>query len=270
VSTEERWQLAGSAADVYEQHLVPAIFGPWAPVVADAAGIRVGERVLDVACGTGVVAREAARRLGAGGSVVGVDNNPGMLAVARSVTIGGPPVEWRQADAMALPFSDAAFEVVLCQLGLQYFPDRSAALREMRRVLVPGGRVVILVWQSIQHSPGFALLADALERYIGPRAATIMRAPFSLGDGEEVRANMARAGFRDISMSATVGTVRFPSAADFVQYQVAGSPLSAPVAEANEPARHALTEEVRTAIAPYESDEGVAFPIGARLATGHA
>jgi ubiquinone/menaquinone biosynthesis C-methylase UbiE len=268
VSADERWQLAGSAAEVYEQHLVPAIFGPWAPVVVDAAGVRPGERVLDVACGTGVVTREAARRLGPRGILVGVDNNPGMLAVARTVPFDGPPVEWREADAMALPFSDTAFDVVFCQLGLQYFPDRSAALREMRRVLVHGGRVVILVWQSIDHSPGFALLADALEGHIGVRAATIMRAPFTLGDGEELRASIAQAGFRDITMFTAVGTVRFRSAADFVQYQVAGSPLSAPVGEANERARHELTEEVRRGIASYESDEGVAFPIGAHVAIG--
>jgi ubiquinone/menaquinone biosynthesis C-methylase UbiE len=268
---QERWQLAGNAADVYQEYLVPAIFGPWAPVVVEAAGLRLGERVLDLACGTGVVARQAAPSVGADGTVVGVDNNPAMLAVARSVRVAsGPPIEWREADAMALPFADAAFDVVCCQLGLQYFPDRSAVLRQMRRVLVPGGRVVLLVWQSIEHSPGFAVFAEALDRHVGTPAGSIMRAPFVLGDADEFRAVITGAGFRDVSVRAAVGTVRFPSAERFVEYQVAGSPLGAPVAEAGAPARDALVEAVKAAMAPYKSGDGVAFPIGARLANGIA
>jgi SAM-dependent methyltransferase len=271
VDQREQWRLAGTAADAYQAHLVPAIFGPWAPVVVGAARLRPGGRVLDVACGTGAVAREAARCLGVRGAVVGLDNNPAMLAVARSVPVSpGPPVEWREADAMSMPFADASFDVVLCQLGLQYFPDRRAALREMYRVLVPGGRVVLLVWQSIEHSPGFAVLAEALERHVGTPAATIMRAPFVFGDPEEVRAAVAGVGYQDVSVRGAIGTVRFQSAKHFVQYQVAGSPLAAPVSEATDDARDALTRDVNAAMQPYESDEGLAFPIAAHLATGHA
>src|SRR5919198_597316 len=186
-SQQERWQLAGTAAEIYQEHLVPAIFGPWAPVVADSASLQPGERVLDVACGTGAVAREAAARVGATGTVVGLDLNPGMLAAARGVPItSGASVDWREGDASAMPFPDASFDVVLCQLGLQYFPDRPAALKEMHRVLVPGGRLVLMVWQSIERSPGFALLAEALERHVDASAAAIMRAPFAFTDPEEV------------------------------------------------------------------------------------
>jgi len=187
-SQQERWQLAGTAAEVYQEHLVPAIFGPWAPIVVESASLRPGERVVDVACGTGAVAREAAPQVGVSGTVVGLDLNPGMLAVARELPpASGALVEWREGDATAMPFHNAAFDVVLCQLGLQYFPDRPAALGEMHRVLVPGGRLVLLVWQSIEHSPGFARLAEALERHVGTLAAAIMRAPFVFGDPEEVR-----------------------------------------------------------------------------------
>jgi ubiquinone/menaquinone biosynthesis C-methylase UbiE len=268
---QERWHLAGTAAEIYHEHLVPAIFGPWAPVVVDSASLEPGERVLDVACGTGAVAREAAARVGATGTVVGLDLNPGMLAVARGVPItSGASVDWREADATAMPFPDASFDAVLCQLGLQYFPDRSAALQEMHRVAVRGGRLALMVWQSIERSPGFALLAEALERHIGAPAAATMRAPFVFADPEEVRAIIAGAGFRDVRVGGATGTVRFPSAEHFVQYQVAGSPLAGPVGEASEEARSALVTEVKAAVRPYESGEGLAFPIGAHIASAVA
>jgi SAM-dependent methyltransferase len=217
------------------------------------------------------VPREAAARVGATGAVVGLDLNPGMLAVARGVPItSGASVDWREGDATAMPFPDASFDVVLCPLGLQYFPDRPAALKEMHRVLVPGGRLVLMVWQSMECSPGFALLAEALERHMGAPAAAIMRAPFVFADPEEVRALIAGAGFRDVRVRGATRTVRFPSAEHFIQYQVAGSPLAGPVGEASEEARAALVSDVKVAVRPYESGQGLAFPIGAHIANAHA
>ena len=146
------------------------------------------ERVLDVACGTGVVARLAAARVGGSGNVVGLDLNPGMLAVAASIAPETPatsaPITWREASATKMPFTDASFDIVYCQLGLQFFPDRSAALREMHRVLVSEGRLGLMVWRGIEHSPGFRVLADALGRHVRPRgrchdASAIQ--PFRLG-----------------------------------------------------------------------------------------
>ena len=180
--SDQQWQVAGNAALAYETHLVPAIFATWAPRLLGSATPSVGERVLDVACGTGVVARLAAERVGPGGRVAGLDLNPGMLAVAGSRPVTGAPTGWVQASAGRMPFPDHSFQVVCCQAGLQFFPDRPAALAEMARVLAPGGRLAALVWRSIDHSPGFAALADALDRHIGPAAGAIMRAPFGLGD----------------------------------------------------------------------------------------
>ena len=125
MSQQERWQLAGNAPEVYGRYLVPAIFGPWAPIVVAQAKLQAGERVLDVACGTGLVARLAAQYVGASGHVTGLDINPGMLAVARSLAPAqGATVEWREEDAMTMPFSDETFDVAFCQLGLQYFAER--------------------------------------------------------------------------------------------------------------------------------------------------
>jgi ubiquinone/menaquinone biosynthesis C-methylase UbiE len=148
MSDQGQWQVVGNAAETYERALVPAVFAAWAPFVVALAGPRPGERVLDVACGTGVVARLAAQRVGRAGKVVGLDLNPGMLAVAASATANEPTTSasltWQEASATKMPFPDAAFDIVYCQLGLQFFPDRPAALHEMYRVLAPGGRLGLM------------------------------------------------------------------------------------------------------------------------------
>jgi SAM-dependent methyltransferase len=262
------WQVAGSAPEVYDRDLVPAVFGPWAQVVVDFADLQSGSRVLDVACGTGVVARLAAERVGERGAVVAVDLNPGMLALAGSLPAPrGATVEWRQADALELPLADQAFDAVLCQLGLQFFADRVAALREMCRVLRPGGRVVVMVWRPIERSPGFAVLAAALERHIGADASSIMRAPFSLGDAEELSSLVGAGGLDALDLRAESGAVRFPSVERFVASYVAGSPLAGPVAAAPAEARGALLAEVVAKLRQFGREE-LEFPIEAHLARG--
>jgi ubiquinone/menaquinone biosynthesis C-methylase UbiE len=173
-----RPQLAGNAAETYQLELVPALFGPWGSRVVELAALRPGLRVLDVACGTGLVARLAAEAIGVSGRVTALDLNPAMLAVAAELpAVEGAPIEWVEGNAQALPFAEASFDVVCCQLGLQFFPDREGALREMRRVLVPGGRAVLMVWGEIDRAPGFAVLAAALGRTIGSDAEALMPDP---------------------------------------------------------------------------------------------
>jgi len=184
MNAQGQWQVAGSAAETYERALVPAVFAAWAPLVVALADPKPGDRVLDIACGTGVVARLAADRVGSTGNVVGLDLNPGMLAVAASVASHAPAtsasITWREASAMKMPLPDATFDIAYCQLGLQFFPDRSAALREMYRILVLDGRLGVMVWRGIKYSPGFGALAAALDRHVSADAGGIMRAPFSL------------------------------------------------------------------------------------------
>jgi len=270
MSQQERWQLGGSAPEVYERHMVPAIFGLWSPLLVAQAALHTGERVLDVACGTGAVTRLAATQVGITGHVVGLDLNPGMLTVARALPPPqGAVVDWRDGDAGALPFAVATFDVVFCQLGLQYFPDRRQAVREMYRVLGPNGRLVVLVWRALAHSPGFAALAAALDRHVSPTAADVMRAPFVFGDRlEELRTLLSDAGFRDVMIRSDVRMVRFASPETLVQYQVAGSPLAGHVAQADDAAREALIRDVTVAMQDYLNDEGVAFPIEGHIAVG--
>ena len=214
MNQQGQWQVAGSAPEIYERELVPAVFGAWAPILVELAQPRRGDRVIDVACGTGIVARIAAERGGPTGAVVGIDLNPGMLSVARSVVstdVGsGGPLQWQEASADKLPFPDGSFDVVYCQLGLQFFADRAAALREMRRVLGAEGRLALMVWRGINESPGFAVLAEALQRHVG-QAAAIMRAPFGLPDADELAALVRAAGFQNVAIHQRSGTVRFPS-----------------------------------------------------------
>ena len=143
----EQGQVSASAAQVYDDFFVPALFQGWVSRVVDAAKIASGHCVLDVACGTGVVTREIAKGLGANGSVIGLDLNPGMLAVAKEKA---PNIEWQQGNAEALPFDSNSFDVVICQFGLMFFEHRQAALKEMLRVLRQGGRLVIAVWDSLE------------------------------------------------------------------------------------------------------------------------
>jgi ubiquinone/menaquinone biosynthesis C-methylase UbiE len=153
---EHGWQLTGSSADAYEQLLVPSIFEPWAQGLVDIAGPRRGEHVLDAACGTGVVARAAASRVGPDGTVTGVDVNAGMLATARGIDAA---IAWRHADATDLPFPDGTFDVVFCQQGYQFMADRAAAARELRRVVARPGRLALSTWRAIDRSPGYAAFA---------------------------------------------------------------------------------------------------------------
>src|SRR5512144_2766842 len=252
MSDRGQWQVAGNAAETYERALPPAVFAAWAPLVVALGDPRSGERVLDVACGTGVVTRLVAQQVGQTGKVVGLDLNPGMLAVAAATAASEPltsaSITWQEASATRMPFPDGAFDVAYCQLGLQFFPDRPAALREMHRVLVSGGRVGLMVWRGIEHSPGFDILAAALARHVSPEAAGIMRAPFGLAEAEELRGLMAAAGFRDITIRPVAGTVRFPSVARFVQDYVAGSPLAGHVAKVSDEARDVLVGEVGDAL----------------------
>jgi SAM-dependent methyltransferase len=207
------------AAEAYEAFFVPALFGEWAARVADAAGVRPGDRVLDVACGTGVLARACAARTGPSGAVTGVDPNQGMLSVASGIDAA---IRWRPGHAESLPFRDESFDVVASQFGLMFFADRLSAVREMLRVSVPGGRIVVAVWDALERIPAYAAEVALLERLAGPRAAEALRAPFVLGDPAASTDLFMRAGAPSVSVSTQLGTARFPSVRAMVEADVRG------------------------------------------------
>jgi SAM-dependent methyltransferase len=265
------WQLRQSAAEAYERHLVPAIFAAWARDLVDRVEVKPGDRVLDVACGTGIVARLAAERVGPTGSVVGLDVNRDMLKVARAVTSGvDPAIEWLEGDAHAVPLPDAAVDVTLCQFAVMFFTDPLTALSEMRRVTVHTGPVAFSVWRSPAHNVGYALLADALERTAGAEAGVIMRSPFAGGDADELRAAAVAAGLRDVRIRLDAKVVRYPSAEHMVRVEAASSPLGGAIGALDAGAYVRLIDEVTAALAPYADDDGVALPAESYVVTARA
>jgi SAM-dependent methyltransferase len=255
-------QVTRSAAEIYEEFFVPALFQQWTPIVADAAGIKAGQRVLDVACGTGVLAREAASR---GGSVVGLDRNEGMLAMTRRIA---PAVEWKAGRAEQLPFPDAGFDAVASQFGLMFFDDQVQALREMRRVLKPGGRLAVAVWDRLENSPGYAAMAGLLERLFGRRIAGELHAPFALGDPGALHALFAEAGMSDAKVATRTGTARFPSIEAWVRTDVKGWTLADLI---DDDQFALLLREAKGALRRYANADGmVVFDAPALIVTAAA
>lgn len=257
----ESFRLSVEAAEQYESGFVPALFGEWAPVLVDVAGVRPGHFVLDVACGTGVVAREASNRVGSDGGVVGLDLNEAMLAVARRIR---PEIEWRQGDAMALPLDSATFDVVLCQAALMFVPDPGRALRDMARVVKPTGTVGIQVWASRDEQTGFKPFYEVVARQAGPDAVDIISAYWTLGDLERLTALCADAGLRILSTMTRTGAIRLPSIDDYVTTEVESTPL---VDRISADAYHRIREEARIELAGFNTDDGFRMPIVGHVIT---
>ncbi len=257
------WQDVDSdAAEAYERYLVPAIFAGWATDLVDLAAPGVGDRVLDIACGTGIVARTAAPRVGPSGHVVGLDINPGMLDVARRASRdAGDRISWEEGRAESLPFDDHSFDIVICQQGLQFSVDRSAAVREMRRVLATRGRLVVAVWAGAEQHAGWNALLRPLTRHLDREIVGTLDAPHALGDLARVRTLLADGGLSDYRIELRSRNVRFPSPEGLLQQLAAiNPPLLHAIAEGGEEQRAALIAEVEEAMQPHIDDDGVTFP----------
>jgi SAM-dependent methyltransferase len=241
--SDEHWQLEGSAAELYQRYLVPGITAKWAKDLVDRARLRVGEDVLDVACGTGVVARLAASKV-TPGRVTGLDLNAGMLAVARGVLNEGAPVNWLEGSALDLPFPSGHFDAVLCQLGLQFFPDQPRALREMRRVVRERGRIAVSVYSPIERTPGANAFVSALDEVLGPEASRIKRGEHSFASPAQLEKLLDDAGFGTVDVQTVVQTIAFPSVRDYVRFQLLATPMTILLKDKTEPERQAIISSV--------------------------
>jgi SAM-dependent methyltransferase len=250
MTTTEGFQVSLQAAEMYEARFVPAIFAEWAPLLVDAARIGPGQSVLDVACGTGIVARTVADRQGGNGSVTGLDLNEGMLAVAERLR---PDLDWRAGDVADLPFPDRTFDAVLCQMALMFFPDRSAAVQEMARVTRPGGVVAVVVPASIDAQPAYGPFVDLAVRVAGPAAASLLGTYWACGDLAELLGLLASAGLEVIDARTYLGTASFGSPEDLAVTEVEGSPLAERITE-DEYAR--IRAGAREALAPWTRPDG--------------
>ena len=248
--SSESFQIPIEAAEAYEAVFVPGFFAQWAPLLCAAARVEPGQAVLDVACGTGIVARTAADLVTPAGTVVGVDLNEAMLTVAARVR---PDLEWRRGDAAALPFGDRDFDAVLCQMALMFFPDRAAALREMARVVRPDGAVAVLVPGRLDAQPAFAPFVEAAARLAGPEAMSLLGTYFACGDLDDLTALVTSAGLEVTTARVVAGIDRAPSVDAFVTTEVESTPL---VDRISESAYEELRAEAHQVLRPWTGPDG--------------
>ena len=254
-----QWQLSAEAAERYERYVACYILGPWAPLLVDVAHVGVGERVLDVACGTGVVARAAAERVGPAGRVVGVDLNSTMIAVAQSLPAPvGASIEWVAGSALDLRLRDATMDAVLCQQGLQFFPDKARAMREMRRVLARSGRLALSVWNGVGLYNG--AVGEALARFVGDAAALQFCASRQVPTEEELQRLATEAGFSAVDLRVSRINVRLPRLDKFTLDHLSATPVAPVIAIADPEAREKIGACVMKQLQRYADGDGVTYP----------
>jgi ubiquinone/menaquinone biosynthesis C-methylase UbiE len=256
----EPWHLSNDAAQRYERCVAHYILGPWAPLLVETAGIVAGERALDVACGTGVVTRIAAERAGITGKVVGLDLNPDMIAVAKTLPPpSGAKIEWLTRNALDLGLEKGSFDAVLCQQGLQFFPDKLTALREMRRVLRSGGRLALSVWSSIGYYN--SAVGKALEKFIDRDTAQRFCASRQAPSRDELLGLAIEAGFPDAQINLARLDIRLPQLDQFALEHLAATPVASVIAAARTVTRGMIGASVMHQLERYADTEGtVSYP----------
>jgi ubiquinone/menaquinone biosynthesis C-methylase UbiE len=258
----ESWQIAGNSPAAYEKYLVPGFFKPWAEKLVHLSSPAPGSSILDVACGTGIVARTAASKAGSGARITGLDINPQMLGKATEMAENeGLEIEWQQGDAGDLPFEDNRFDHLFCQQAMQFFTEPQQVLVEMHRVLRPEGMLTLNILRSIHHNPAYKILADKLEKHAGDTAGTMMRSPFPDWNQKTIRNMVEEAGFGNIRIHLEIISMRYPSPEEFLRREAASSPLAREI-EAMEPeTRMELVDDLNRSLEACTDDRGVVFPM---------
>jgi len=260
---QETFQLSAEVAEAYEAAFVPTFFAQWAPRLLDAAAVGDGQRVLDVACGTGIVARTAAGRVGPSGSVVGLDLSDAMLTVARRVA---PDLNWVQGDAAAMPLPAGSFDTVVSQMALMFFPDPVAALREMKRVARPHGTVAVLIPGALEANPPYELFVDIVTRHAGAAARSLVTTYFALGDLAGLSGHCESAGLSVTTATTVVGESRFGSVDELCTVEIDSTPLGERLSPA---ARAGILTDCRSALAQWTTAGDLRFPFTSNLVVAH-
>jgi SAM-dependent methyltransferase len=268
--SEPNHAIDTTVAEAYERYMVPGMFLHWTQMLVKLAAPKPGEQVLDVACGTGVGARLAAPAVGGTGRVVGLDVDAGVIEYARRLdATGAHPIEWHCASALDMPFESATFDLCLCLQGLQFFPDRVAGLKEMRRVLKPSGRLVASIWGPLASNKGHHVLVQALEH--GGVDASAAKRACSFASGDDIRQAAAEGGFTEINLRSQDGVSQFASIDAFLDGMTNGSPSTRhAVALLPENARGKFFDEVREGLAPYVVKGVLAYPMRTHILVARA
>ncbi|MCA9923900.1 MAG: methyltransferase domain-containing protein [Anaerolineales bacterium] len=258
----EKGQVNQSAAEIYEQFFLPALFADWPPYVAAAANIQPGNRVLDVACGTGVLARWIADQVGPMGSVIGLDINEGMLDVARRQATH---ITWQNGRAEDLPFDDDSFDAVVSQFGLMFFDNKRQALQEIVRVLRPNGRFAVAVWDTLDNTPGYAAMVKLLQQLFGEEAANGLRTPYNLGNIQTLESLFADMPITNVDVMTKKGTARFASISDWMYTDIKGWVLADMI---DDDQFALLLKEASRVLRPFLTETGtIAFDAPAHIVT---
>lgn len=256
----ETFQLDRQQAQAYDDLFVPALFAQWAPQLVSCARVRRGQSVLDVACGTGIVARTAREVVGAEGRVAGTDLHPAMLEVARAAR---PDLEWRQGDAQDLPFADGDFDVALCQSALFFFADPARALSEMARVVGPAGVVALQTYAPLNAQPAYGPFVDLVAEEAGTEARSLLSTYWSQGELDGLRELVSAAGLSELESRSSLGAAVFPSAGAMADTEIRATPLAEKVSPET---RARIVERTEKLLAPYVDEDGSAHvPIRAVL-----
>jgi SAM-dependent methyltransferase len=210
----------------YDEEMGPYTFGPFAQELATCLPDGFTGELLELACGTGLVTRALRRRMAPGARLVATDLSPAMLAYARE-RLHGEAVEWREADAMRLPFDDGAFDALVCGFGLMFLPDRQAALREWRRVLRGHGQLLLTVWDRIEDNPHALAFAQLIESLFPGDPEMKFRTPYELADAAALDRLLAEAGFEKRRIETRRIPIRDADPARMASGQIRGTPRAA-------------------------------------------